>query len=60
MIIYIHGLGWVFGNAHTHDRLTLAGACAGKKIIGRISDRAFGVLVERGLLAAGSLFLAGR
>lgn len=21
MIIYIHGAGWVFGNAHTHDRL---------------------------------------
>ncbi|MEU2739715.1 alpha/beta hydrolase fold domain-containing protein, partial [Streptomyces sp. NPDC007095] len=21
VIIYIHGAGWVFGNAHTHDRL---------------------------------------
>ena len=21
MIVYIHGAGWVFGNAHTHDRL---------------------------------------
>lgn len=21
MILYIHGAGWVFGNAHTHDRL---------------------------------------
>ena len=20
-ILYIHGAGWVFGNAHTHDRL---------------------------------------
>jgi hypothetical protein len=32
------------------------GACAGEKIIGRISDRAFGVLVELGLLAAGFSF----
>ncbi|GAA5026040.1 TSUP family transporter [Actinopolymorpha pittospori] len=38
---------------------TLAGAWAGKKIVGRISDRAFIVLVELGLLAAGALFLAG-
>ena len=22
VIVYIHGAGWVFGNAHTHDRLT--------------------------------------
>lgn len=21
MVFYIHGAGWVFGNAHTHDRL---------------------------------------
>ena len=21
MILYIHGAGWVFGDAHTHDRL---------------------------------------
>jgi acetyl esterase/lipase len=21
VVIYIHGAGWVFGNAHTHDRL---------------------------------------
>ncbi len=21
MVLYIHGAGWVFGNAHTHDRL---------------------------------------
>jgi acetyl esterase len=21
VIVYIHGAGWVFGNAHTHDRL---------------------------------------
>ncbi|MDX2715831.1 alpha/beta hydrolase, partial [Streptomyces stelliscabiei] len=21
VILYIHGAGWVFGNAHTHDRL---------------------------------------
>ena len=33
VILYIHGAGWVFGNAHTHDRLvrelaTLTGAAA--------------------------------
>lgn len=22
MLVYIHGAGWVFGNAHTHDRLS--------------------------------------
>ncbi|WP_043637904.1 alpha/beta hydrolase, partial [Nonomuraea candida] len=21
VIVYVHGAGWVFGNAHTHDRL---------------------------------------
>ncbi|MYR85035.1 alpha/beta hydrolase fold domain-containing protein, partial [Streptomyces sp. SID685] len=21
VILYLHGAGWVFGNAHTHDRL---------------------------------------
>jgi uncharacterized membrane protein YfcA len=38
---------------------TLAGAWIGKKIVGRISDRAFVILVEIGLLAAGGLFLIG-
>lgn len=38
---------------------TLAGAWAGKNIVGWISERAFNVLVELGLLAAGALFLAG-
>jgi uncharacterized protein len=38
---------------------TLLGAWAGKKIVGRISDRLFVLLVEIGLLAAGVLFLAG-
>jgi uncharacterized membrane protein YfcA len=38
---------------------TLAGAWIGKKIVGRISDRAFVILVEIGLLAAGALFLIG-
>ncbi|MYS43951.1 alpha/beta hydrolase fold domain-containing protein [Streptomyces sp. SID5998] len=31
VILYIHGAGWVFGNAHTHDRLVrelAVGACA--------------------------------
>lgn len=38
---------------------TLAGAWAGKKLVGRISDRVFVLLVEAGLVAAGLLFLAG-
>ncbi|HWD78474.1 MAG TPA: sulfite exporter TauE/SafE family protein [Kribbella sp.] len=38
---------------------TLAGAWLGKRIVGRISDRVFVVLVELGLLAAGALFLLG-
>jgi uncharacterized membrane protein YfcA len=38
---------------------TLLGAWAGKKIVGRISDRVFTLLVEIGLLAAGILFLIG-
>ncbi|MET7398212.1 sulfite exporter TauE/SafE family protein [Dactylosporangium sp. NPDC005572] len=38
---------------------TLAGSWAGKKIVGRVSDRAFVILVEAGLVAAGLLFVAG-
>jgi uncharacterized protein len=38
---------------------TLAGTWAGKRIVGRISDRAFVIVVEVGLLAAGALFLLG-
>jgi uncharacterized membrane protein YfcA len=38
---------------------TLLGAWVGRRIVGRISDRAFVVLVEIGLLAAGALFLLG-
>ena len=38
---------------------TLLGAWVGKKIVGRISDRVFVLLVEIGLLAAGVLFLLG-
>ena len=38
---------------------TLAGTWVGKRIVGRISDRVFVVLVELGLLAAGALFLLG-
>ena len=38
---------------------TLLGAWAGKKIVGRISERVFVLLVEVGLVAAGVLFLAG-
>lgn len=38
---------------------TLLGAWTGKKIVGRISDRVFVILVEVGLLAAGVLFLLG-
>ena len=38
---------------------TLAGAWAGRRIVGRISDRTFVWLVEAGLVVAGVLFLAG-
>lgn len=38
---------------------TLAGAWVGSRIVARISDRVFVLLVEAGLLAAGVLFLAG-
>ncbi|TQJ12467.1 sulfite exporter TauE/SafE family protein [Kribbella jejuensis] len=38
---------------------TLAGTWAGKRIVGRISDRVFVILVEVGLLAAGALFILG-
>lgn len=38
---------------------TLLGAGLGKKIVGRLTDRVFVVLVEIGLLAAGTLFVLG-
>jgi uncharacterized membrane protein YfcA len=38
---------------------TLAGAWVGKRIVARISDRAFVLLVEAGLIVAGLLFLTG-
>ncbi|MEV4703004.1 sulfite exporter TauE/SafE family protein [Actinoplanes sp. NPDC049316] len=47
----------LFGAALTPA--TLAGSWAGRRIVGRISDRAFVTLVEIGLVAAGVLFLIG-
>ncbi|WP_120320493.1 sulfite exporter TauE/SafE family protein [Catellatospora citrea] len=38
---------------------TLAGAWAGKRLVGKISDKVFVHLVEAGLVVAGLLFLAG-
>lgn len=38
---------------------TVAGAWVGKRIVGRINDRVFVVLVEVGLLVAGILFVLG-
>ncbi|MEU5940921.1 hypothetical protein ABZ807_17405 [Micromonospora sp. NPDC047548] len=38
---------------------TLLGAALGRRVVARISDRLFVVLVEAGLVAAGSLFLVG-
>ncbi|WP_436535727.1 sulfite exporter TauE/SafE family protein [Actinoplanes sp. HUAS TT8] len=38
---------------------TLAGAWAGKRIVGRVSDHTFVLLVEAGLIVAGLLFLTG-
>ena len=51
------GRALLFGVALTPA--TLAGAWVGKKIVGRISDRVFVLLVEIGLVAAGLLFLIG-
>ncbi|MDZ5443637.1 MULTISPECIES: sulfite exporter TauE/SafE family protein [Micromonospora] len=39
---------------------TLAGAWVGRRVVGRISDRVFVVLVEAGLVVAAVLLLAGR
>ena len=47
----------LFGAALTPA--TVAGAWIGKKVVGRISDRVFVVLVEIGLVVAGVLFLIG-
>ncbi|MCE0764392.1 sulfite exporter TauE/SafE family protein [Pseudonocardia kujensis] len=47
----------IFGVALTPA--TLLGAWVGKKVVGRISDRVFVLLVEIGLVAAGILFLLG-
>jgi uncharacterized protein len=38
---------------------TVAGAWVGKRIVGRINDRVFVLLVEAGLVVAGILFLVG-
>jgi uncharacterized membrane protein YfcA len=38
---------------------TLAGVWVGRKIVGRISDRVFVLLVEIGLITAGAVFLIG-
>lgn len=47
----------LFGAALTPA--TVAGAWVGKKVVARISDRVFVILVELGLLGAGALFLLG-
>jgi len=38
---------------------TLAGAWVGKRVVARISDRVFVMLVELGLVTAGLLFVTG-
>ena len=38
---------------------TIAGAWTGKKIVGRVSDRAFVLLIEAALVIAGLLFVTG-
>lgn len=38
---------------------TLAGAWVGRRLVGKMSDRVFVIVVEIGLVAAGLLFLAG-
>jgi uncharacterized membrane protein YfcA len=61
-------VGYAAGGLITSDVLllgaaltpaTLLGAAVGRRIVGRISDRVFVVLVELGLLAAAALFLTG-
>jgi uncharacterized membrane protein YfcA len=47
----------VYGAALTPA--TILGAWVGRRLVGRISDRAFVVLVEAGLLVSGVLFLLG-
>ena len=47
----------VYGAALTPA--TLLGAWVGRRIVGRISDRVFVLLVEAGLIVAGGLFLIG-
>ena len=51
------GQVWLYGAALTPA--TLLGAWVGKKLVGRISDRVFVLLVEIGLVVAGALFLIG-
>jgi hypothetical protein len=36
VVLYVHGAGWVFGDAHTHDRLVrdLAGAVVDARALG--------------------------
>jgi acetyl esterase/lipase len=44
VILYIHGAGWVFGNAHTHDRLVreLAVGAGAAVVFPEYSRRRFG------------------
>lgn len=51
--------GPVLGYGAALTPATLLGAWAGRRLVGRLSERAFVALVEAGLVAAGLLFLAG-
>jgi hypothetical protein len=47
-----------FGRHVAITSATLAGACAGMKILNRLNDWFFVILVESALVIAGQLFLA--
>ncbi len=57
VIIYIHGAGWVFGNAHTHDRLvrelaTGAGAAVVFPEYGLSPEHRYPVAIEQNFAVA--------
>lgn len=57
VVIYIHGAGWVFGNAHTHDRLVRelavgAGAAVVFPEYDRSPERRYPVAIEQNYAVA--------
>jgi acetyl esterase/lipase len=57
VVLYVHGAGWVFGNAHTHDRLVRdlavgAGAAVVFPEYGRSPEVGFPVAIEQSYAVA--------